>query len=154
MPIRPVAALVGLVLPLLLSLLVAVAPAQAAGERCVTRASVERCASMITVPTDDDHLYAQGAVGSLRFPRIRVRYVWVDMQRRTDEGWVRAAPRNTNLSDDRVRSQASSTVRSCVAAPPGVYRSRTQVEWKVRGEDGVHTARIASRGVRKSRLCD
>ena len=146
--IRPTLAVLGIMLPLLVA-----APSAAAGERCVTRASVERCASMINVSTDQTNFYAQGFVGSLRYPRIKVRYVWVDMQRRTADGWVRAAPRNTNLNHDRFRSHSTTAFRACEGAPHGVYRSRTKVEWKVRGEDGVHTGTIASRGVRKGRLC-
>ena len=60
----------------------------------------------------------------------------------------------TNLNHDRFRSVGTHAVAACQDTPGGVYRSRAKVEWKVRGEDGVHTATITSAGVRKGRLCD
>ena len=129
------------------------APALAAGERCRTSASVERCAEMTTVSTDDENFYASGYVGSLRYPRIKVRWVWVAMQHRTADGWQTVA-RHTNLNDDRMRSYLATAFLPCQGTPGGVYRSRSKAEWKVRGEDRVHTATVTSSGVRKARLCD
>ena len=143
-PIRPLLAVLGV---LLLPLVVA-APAHAAGQRCETGSSVSRCAS---VGGSGDSVLAHARVDSLR-TRVKVRVVSVALQRRTDTGWVvvsRSAPQDEGFFS----GDSTSTSVACGSAARGVYRSRGVVEWRVRGTAGTRTDAVASRGVRKDRLC-
>jgi len=143
-PIRPLLAVLGMLLPPL----VVAAPAQAAGQRCETGSSMTRCAS---VSGSGDSVLAHARVDSLR-SRVKVRMVSVALQRRTDTGWVvvsRTVPRDAGFFSG---DSASASV-ACGSAARGVYRSRGVVEWRVRGTSGTRTDAVASRGVRKDRLC-
>jgi len=143
-PIRPTFAVLGV---LLLPLVVA-SPASAAGQRCETGSSVTRCAS---VSGSGETLFAHARVDSLR-TRVKVRVVSVALQRRTDTGWVvvsRTVPPDAGFFS----GDSASAAAACGSAARGVYRSRGVVEWRVRGTSGTRTDAVASRGVRRGRLC-
>lgn len=142
--LRPALALLGMMLPLVL----VASPAHAAGQRCETGASVERCAS---VSGSGESLLGHARVESLR-SRVKVRIVSVALQRRTDAGWV-VVSRNVPPDAGYFDGDSASTSVGCGSAARGVYRSRGVVEWRVRGQDGTRTDAVVSRGVRKSRLC-
>jgi hypothetical protein len=107
---------------------------------------------MINVETDDTNFYAKGSVFSLRYPRVKVRMARVLMQRQTGNGWVTMA-RHDLTTSDWFRGHSATAFRPCEGAPRGLYRSRSTVEWKVRGQAGVRSDTITGRSVRKSVLC-